>query len=159
MQGEIMKGNPQVISDLNAALAMEATLNEQYRIDERGLKFIGIKCLSNKIYQFGNDISDYRRDMLDRVYFLGGIPDYDIVSPEDRGSVTQIFQNELDMENAVVTAMQAWLINAMNARDDNTRNLYEHWIKWHENDHILWLEKQLKLIDAIGEAEYIAEKI
>lgn len=152
-----MKGDPQVIADLNTALGMEATLNEQYRLSARALKFLGFKCMKNKIEDLGDDTSDYRRDLLDRVYFLGGTPAYGIGSPADRGSITAIFQNALDMEMAIVAAFQGFLVTAMNVRDDNTRNKYEHWIKWHEDDHISWLEKQLRLIDAMGEVAYIQE--
>lgn len=154
-----MQGNQKVLDCLNQSLAMEASLNEQYRLNARLFKFLGLKGMKNKMEQFGCDTSDYRRDMLDRLLFLGGTPDYTIDKPVNIDGVAAILQDALAREYAVVIAMNGWLKIAMNANDDNTRNKYEHWIKWHEDDHICWIEKKLKLIGVIGETAYIQEEM
>lgn len=153
-----MKGDPQVIANLQTAATMEATLNEQYRLDARTFKFLRVKTLKCKAESFGDDCSDRRREILDRIYFLGGTPAYTIGAPKEGGvGVQAILQNQLNLENALLPFFQKACAQAWQALDDNTRNLYEHWIKWHENDHIVWLEGQIRILNAIGEIEYISE--
>jgi bacterioferritin len=154
-----MKGAPEVVTLLNEAVGLEATLNEQYRLDSRSIKYLGLKGLKKKYEAFGDDVSNWRRDLLDRVYFLGGTPTYTVNSPTERLTVTDLFTMTHDFEVNICTIFEKDIQVAMRALDDNTRNMFEHFIKWHQDQHISWFEKQLRLIGAIGEAEYISARV
>jgi bacterioferritin len=153
-----VKGNLDVIKALEAAAAQEAHLNLQYRLDARSLKFMGLKKLTCKMKKFGDGAHCFLKLLTDRTLFLGGDPGYDIAPVVEQTSVTALLKNALALEMAVVDPYEQNVQLSMKALDDTTRNLFEHLLKWHQK-HIGWLEQQLRLIDGLGETEYMAEKL
>jgi bacterioferritin len=154
-----MIGNPEVIQALQAALAQEAHLNIQYRHDWRLVAFWGIKKTAKKMHCFGGDAHDWMRKVADRILILGGETNYSVGDIVDQSTLTEVFQNELRLEMEILQPYEMAIQTAMRAFDDATRNLFEHLIKWHQQ-HVGWLEQQLRLIDAVGgEGEYVAEKL
>lgn len=153
-----MKGNLDVIRALQAAAAQEAHLNLQYRLNARSLKFMGLKKLTCKMNKLGSGAHCFLKQVTDRVLFLEGDPGYEIEPVVEQTSVTDLLKNALALEMAVVQPYEQNIQTAMKALDDSTRNLFEHLVKWHQH-HVGWLEQQLRLIDGLGEAEYMAEKL
>lgn len=154
-----MTGNPEVIKALQAALALEAHLNIQYRHDWRVVKFMGVKKVSHKIKCLGTGAHCFMKKVEDRILYLGGATGYTLSGVTDQASLTAILQNELQLELAIVQPYEQAVRASMEALDDTTRNLFEHLLKWHQ-EHVGWLEQQLRLIQVLGgEAEYIAEKL
>lgn len=153
-----MKGNPEVLASLKAAMAAEAHLNLQYRLDARSLRFIGVKKTAKHINKFGDDAHDFLKCVTDRTLFLAGDPSYGIAPVVEQKTVTALLQNELALEAAIVAPYETAVQTAQKALDDTTRNLFEHLLKWHEQN-MLWLQTQVNLIANIGEGEYIAEKL
>lgn len=152
-----MKGDPTVLKNLQAAASLEATLANQYFLDHRLLKDMGLHGMkAGDRFKLSQDIL---KCILDRILFLSGTPEYQVASAVDTNSVTDLLKNALALETALLSKFQGFLKQALEASDDNTRNLYEHWIKWHENHNIDWIEEQLSQIEAIGEDDYIAQKI
>lgn len=155
-----MKGDPQVIENLQAAASLEANLASQYLLDQRFLKDLGLHGM--KAGSRRKLAKHILKCILDRILFLGGTPALETESIESAApasSVTSLLQNELRLETALLTSYQDWLTQAMEAKDDNTRNLFEHWIKWHEDDNVDFIEEQLEQISRIGEAAFIAQKL
>lgn len=153
-----MNGNLSVISDLQTAAAAEAHLNLQYRLDQRSVKFMGVKKLARHLCRYGDDAHEFLKCVTDRILFLGGDPSYAIEKISEQKTVTDVLKNELTLELAIVQPYEQAVQTAMQALDDTTRNLFEHLLKWHQQ-HVGWLEQQIRLIDGLGEAEYIAEKL
>lgn len=153
-----MKGNLDVIRVLEVAAAEEAHLNLQYRLNARSLKFMGLKKLTCKMKKFGDGAHDFLKMLTDRILFLGGDPGYDVAPVVEQTSVTALLNNALVLEMAIVEPYEQNIQIAMKALDDTTRNLFEHLLKWHQR-HIGWLEQQLRLVDGLGETEYMAEKL
>jgi bacterioferritin len=153
-----MKGNLDVLAALKAAAAQEAHLNLQYRLNTRSVKFMGLKKLTCKLHKFGDNAHRFLKLVTDRNLFLGGDPSYDIASVVEQTSVTELLKNALALEFAIVSPYEQNIQTAMKALDDTTRNLFEHLTKWHQKQ-IGWLEQQLRLIDGLGETEYMAEKL
>lgn len=151
-----MKGNSDVIGTLQEAASMELALAVQYMLDKRDLKYQSLKCLSSKFACFGKDSESYLKEITDRIFFLGSDPEYAPAGAQTRESVADILGKALEAETALVAAYNEWAILAAEAKDDNTRNKFEHWIKWHEDEHIDWLERQLAQISEIGLSAYIA---
>ena len=149
-----MTGNPQVITSLQAAAASEARLAMQYALDKRSLRFIGVKKTNAGSYS--DDAHCYFKKVTKRILLLGGDPSYTIGDIKEQDTVTDLYANELAMEMAIVTPYEQAVQTAMKALDDTTRNLFEHLLKWHQQ-HVAWLEQQLRLIKTLGENEYIAE--
>lgn len=153
-----MKGNLDVIKALQSAATQEAHLNLQCRLDARSLKFMGVKKLACKVAKIGDGSHCYLKKVTDRLLFLGGDPSYEVAEVAEQKSVTDLLKNTLALEMAIVEPYEQAVQTAMKALDDTTRNLFEHLLKWHEAQ-VGWLECQLRLIEALGEAGYIAEKL
>jgi bacterioferritin len=153
-----MKGNLNVLAALKAAAAQEAHLNLQYRLNTRSVKFMGLKKLTCKLDKFGDNAHRFLKLVTDRNLFLGGDPSYDVAPVVEQTSVTELLKNALALELAIVSPYEQNIQTAMKALDDTTRNLFEHLAKWHQKQ-IGWLECQLRLIDGLGETEYMAEKL
>ena len=64
-----MTGNPAVIQTLMFAASAEARLNMQYRLDERWLKFAGVKKTAAKLKDFGDDAHCYMKQVTNRLLF------------------------------------------------------------------------------------------
>lgn len=157
-----MTGNPAVIKSLQTALALEAHLNIQYRHDARVVSFMGVKKTVGKLSKLGNKAHEFMKLLANRILVLGGDTNYtvgDIVDPQGQPALTAIFRNELKLEMALVVTGRTAIQTAVGVGDEATAEKLRHIEERHE-DAVAWLEKQLRLIAALGgEAEYIAEKI
>lgn len=153
-----MIGNPQVLAALQQAAAREAHLNLQYRQDWRSVKFMGARKVAKQLDAFGHDAHRFLKKLTDRILFLEGKPGYSIPAVTEQANFTDLLKNELALEIAIVQPYEDAVALATEARDDTTRNLFEHLLKWHE-EHVGWLEQQINLVAQMGVNEYIAEKL
>lgn len=150
-----MKGDPKVINTLIAAASLEAGLALQYHLDKRDLKFQGLNRLAKKLSGFGEDCECFTKEITDKVFLLGGSLKIEAGSVTEATSVTEVLQRSLDYEARIISAFNDSYVIAQNAKDADTRNEYEHWIKAHTHGHIAWLEKELSVIGQFGEAVYL----
>lgn len=153
-----MTGSPAVIASLRAAQDLEATLSLQYGLDASCLEDMGLKKLAKRADRYSDEAEDYLDKITDRILFLEGDPSFNSANIKAQLSITDLLRNELDMEMLIVDPYEGSIQIAVAARDDTTRNLFEHLLKWHQK-HIDWIEEQLTLIDALGEVVFIAQKI
>ena len=156
-----MQGNPQVIANFRQALPLEAQLNIQYRMDLQLIKFLGAKKLAGKFHKFGDDAHDWMKAVTKQILFLTGdraTEGYQMGPIVEPPTLTALFEDSLSREARICDLYETFIPVAMNALDDQSRNLWEHLIKWHRT-HQLWLEQQLAIITALNEREYLAEKL
>jgi bacterioferritin (cytochrome b1) len=155
-------GKPEVLRALESAVASEAHLNAQYRVDWRAAKFMGLRKVKGWLHKFGGHAHQWLKKVTDRTLLLGGSIAYEMEAIAEPDTLTALLQNELDLEMAIVGPYEAAIGVCAKALDDTSRNLFEHLLKWHQK-HIGWLEQQLTLIDGLakdtGESRYISEKI
>lgn len=154
-----MKGSPDAIKALQAGLPLEGHLNMQCRQDQRVVKFKGVKKVAKHIKKMGDNAHDFQKYLTKRILFLEGDVGFTLPAVEDGDrSLTQILQNLLGLNMDIIKPYEQAIQTAAKVLDDTTRNLFEHLLKWHEQD-VYWLEQQLDLIKSLGETEYIAEKL
>ena len=153
-----MQGNSEVIATLQAALSAEGKLNLQSRLDTQQLKFMGVPKLACKFDGIGDDAHCYLKLVTKRCLFLNGNPSYTVPELVRITNVTDMIKNTLELELGIVGPYEQAVQVAQKAMDDTTRNLFEHLLKWHQK-HVGWLEKQLRLINILGESDYISEKL
>ena len=153
-----MNGNPQVIQVLQMAMAAEAQLNLQYRLNTRLLKFEGVKLARKKFRKFADDAHEFLRAVSDQLLFLSGDQDgtagYLPPAVLQPPNVTVLLEQALSLEMSICTQYENGIPLATEVRDDETRNLFEHLIKWH-HDHVRWIEKKLRNIRKYTEDEVI----
>jgi bacterioferritin (cytochrome b1) len=69
-----------------------------------------------------------------------------------------VFSDALQREVTICGVYEKNIPVAMEAMDDQSRNLWEHLIKWHRG-HQLWLEREINLIGVLGETGYLEQKL
>lgn len=150
-----MKGDATVIKNLFAAASLEAALVEQYRIDYISMDLVEAKLLYKLYCKFYKDTEDYLECLLTRLSYFDQNPAYsvgDVAGPGEDWLDT--LPEALKREVAIVEAYQGYCKQAWDALDDNTRNIYEHLIKWHEC-HIAKLEKHIDKRKRLGDEAYL----
>jgi len=154
-----MQGNTNVIQALRAALPLEAQINLQYRMNARLLKFQGVKKASCRFMGFADEAHDFLEAITDQLLFLSdeagdATAAYQMAAVTNPLTVTEMLEEALALEMAVSTHYETSIPVCVASYDDETRNLFEHLIKWHHGI-VRWLEKKLRNIATYGEEEVI----
>ena len=150
-----MKGDPKVIEQLNMLLAGELSAMDQYFIHSRMYADWGLWKLYERIDHEFFDEREHASELINRILFLGGIPDMvtrvDINVGKD---VPAMLKSDLDLEYKVVDDLREVMAYCESVKDYVTRDILLKMLDDTEIDHAWWLEKQLKLIDRIGLENY-----
>lgn len=150
-----MKGDKTVIENLFAAASMEANLVEQYRVDYLSMEVVDAERLEKLYCKYYDDSEEYLERLVKRLAYFDQNPSYssgDVKGPGEDWLDT--INDALERETKVVEAYQGFCKQAWDALDDNTRNIYEHLIKWHEC-HIAKLEKEIEKRKRLGDEAYL----
>lgn len=163
------KSTARLLGNLSDTVGMLQDLHNQYQLGKRKMKHFGLACIGNKLGCFQNICHKHINKVIRRAMFLGDEDfTYKVIpSVKSPDGLSDILQDLLTKEQKLVGDMQNYLKQAMDSGDDNTRNLYEHLIKWREDDWrgdsgkapIDWLEQKLAQIKKVGEKEFILTKI
>ena len=155
-----MRGSNRVVESLNALLAHELTAIDQYLVQSRMLENWGYKKLHERISHEADDERGHAAKLIERILFLDGQPD---VAARDKLSIgtnpQEILENDLAMELEVAKNLNEAIALCRDEDDNGTRELLAVLLGDTENDHIFWLEAQLKVIDDIGLKNYLGEMI
>jgi len=150
-----MKGDPAIIRTLNAVLTNELTAVNQYFLHARMFESWGLKHLGNIIYE--ESIGEMRHaDMLiKRVLFLDGLPNLqDLHKLKVGENAVECLGADLQLELGSRDATRAAVTQAEAAHDYVTRDLLMR-ILADTEEHIDFLEAQFKLIEQLGEQNYL----
>ena len=151
-----MKGNSKVISQLNALLGMEMTAVDQYFIHSEMCADWGLKALHDHIHHEMEEELDHAKQLIQRILFLEGTPNISSRKALNVGkTVPAILKNDLKLEISVVKALRAAIAVCESAGDYESRHILTGLLEDTEMDHTYWLEKQLRLIDAMGLENYV----
>lgn len=153
-----MKGNPAVISALEALLAAEYHVNLQDRMNRCSLKVMGAKKISDKFDFFADRAHEFYQAVTKRLLKLGARPSVTVGVIAERSTVTELLQASLAEESRLCELGIAGIQTAVANGDETTAEKLRHIEERHE-DHVAWLEQQLALIAGMGEQAYIAEKL
>lgn len=155
-----MKGNPKIIALLNKLLAEELTAMDQYFANSRLYEDWGFTKLYERIDHEMNDEKQHADHLIKRILLLEGTPVIGNRSPLKIGStVPEMLQNDLALENSVITALRDAIVICEQERDFQTREILEAMLAETEEDHAHWLEIQLGLIDKIGLQNYLQSQL
>jgi bacterioferritin len=155
-----MEGNTQVIARLNTLLAGELTAIDQYFIHSRMYENWGFSKLFERIAHEVQDETAHATALIQRILFLGGIPNLSKREPLNVGkSVPEMLQNDLAVELQVITALRDVMSFCEQTQDYVTREILLVMLKDTEDDHTHWLEQQLGLIERIGLQNYLQSQM
>lgn len=150
-----MKGDKQVIQFLNKVLANELTAINQYFLHSRMYKDWGITKLAAKEYEESIDEMKHADQLIERLLFLGGLPNLQDLNKLMIGEhVQEMIECDLKIEHIAHQDLKDAIIHCESVQDFTSRELFRS-ILDSEEEHIDWLETQLEMISQMGIQNYI----
>jgi bacterioferritin len=150
-----MKGDPKIIQLLNAVLTNELTAVNQYFLHARMFESWGFHHLGGIVYEESIGEMKHADKLIKRVLFLEGLPNLQLLHKLRIGeSVAECLAADLDLEAGGRKTVVDGIGACEAAGDFVSRDILTDILKDTE-EHIDFLESQLGLIRAMGEANYL----
>ncbi len=154
-----MKGDKVVIDNLNTLLANEFAAINQYTLHSSMCESWGYKKLAKKYKLDGEEETEDAKKVVDRILFLGGMPNVTNVPAIKPGeSVKDQFELNFKLESQNIDDLNKGVEVCLGVKDHATRHMLEQ-IILHEQEHVDWYECQLQLIGDMGIDNYLASSI
>ncbi len=155
-----MQGNAKVLQSLNNLLTGELTSMDVYLLHAQMLADWGYPKIAARLAHEFDDEKGHACKLIDRILFLEGSPN--MASREAFATATDVenmLRADLELEYVVAKNLNEAIEVAEGAGDNATRELLAELLRDTEEDHILWLEAQLHLIDTVGLRNYLQEQM
>ena len=150
-----MKGDKKVIEYLNKALKNELTAINQYFLHSRMLHDWGVSKLGDKEYKESIEEMEHADWLIQRVLFLGGLPNLQDLGKLQIGeNVQEILECDLKLENMAIPLLREAMAYCESIQDYVSRDLFGK-ILHNEEEHVDYIETQFSLIERIGIERYI----
>lgn len=150
-----MKGDKKIIDILNSLLAGELAATDQYLIHGEMYADFGLPHLAQKILHESEHERMHARALIQRMLFLGGVPNMVKRSALNIGkNVPEMLKSDLAVEYHVVGELKKAIAACEQAQDYVTRDMLLVQLDDTEMDHAYWLEQQLNLISLVGLENY-----
>jgi bacterioferritin len=150
-----MKGDKNVIEQLNRILTNELTAVNQYFLHSRIYDNWGLKRLAKHEYEESIDEMKHADKIIQRVLFLEGLPNLqDLHKLKIGETVPEALAADLDLERRSRESLIEAIGICENTPDYVSRALLRHILDDTE-DHIDYLETQLELVDKTGLQNYL----
>ncbi|MFT3766232.1 MAG: bacterioferritin [Minicystis sp.] len=154
-----MKGNREVIDLLNEVLAGELVAINQYFLHARMCKNWGYLRIAEKVYRESIDEMKHADELVERVLYLDGLPNLQRLDKLNIGqTVPEQMKSDLELEYRAVKRLNDGIQLCRERGDNGSEDLLKK-ILVSEEEHIDWLETQLRLISELGEKPYLAEQL
>ena len=154
-----MKGDPKIIDLLNEVLTAELTAINQYFIHAKMCSNWGYLELGQKVRAESIDEMRHAEQLIDRILYFDGVPNLQRLYKVNVGeTVPEQFKLDLELEIVAIDRLNKGIAACRDAGDNGTRELLEG-ILVSEEEHADWLETQLHLVEKLGAAAYLAERL
>ena len=155
-----MQGNQRVIDGLNRLLDNELGSMDQYFTHSRMYEDWGLNRLYEQLNHELEEETGHADMLIKRILFLEGVPDLSKRSAMKIGSdVESMMKNDLELEYIVRDDLRDVIKICEEEGDYQSREMLEKLLYDTEEDHIFWLEKQIKLIGLMGLQNYIQSQM
>lgn len=154
-----MKGNREVIDLLNEVLAGELVAINQYFLHARMCKNWGYLRIAEKVRVESIDEMKHADALIERILFLDGLPNLQRLDKINIGqTVPEQLQSDLELEYRAVKRLNDG-VALCREKGDNASEALIRSILVSEEEHVDWLETQLRLIQELGDKAYLAEQM
>ena len=150
-----MKGKPEVIAELNKALAEELAAINQYMLHAEMQENWGYDKLSKFIKLQSIGEMKHAEAIIERILFLDGMPRMDVMDKISIGDdVRKQLENDLALERGAVESYNHAVKVCREAGDNATADFMKVLLQ-DEEKHVDFLETQLGLIEQLGYERYL----
>jgi len=154
-QEAAMKGDDQVIQNLNETLKNELTAVNQYWLHYRMLDNWGVHRLAEFERHESIDEMKHADRLAERILFLEGLPNFQMLGRLRIGeNVKEILAADLELEREAVEQLKGAIAHAESVRDYVSRDLFADILE-NEEKHVDTLEQQFDMIEQMGLQNYI----
>jgi bacterioferritin len=149
-----MAGDAEVIRFLNTVLKNELTSINQYFLHSRMLADWGLSQLAKKEYEESIDEMKHADRLVQRILFLGGLPNLQDLGKLMIGeNMQEVLRCDLRMEQTASADLKLAIPHCEEVKDFVTRELFVDILE-NEEEHIDWLQTQFRLIEQMGIENY-----
>ncbi len=150
-----MQGDPAIIRTLNAVLTNELTAVNQYFLHARMFESWGLKHLGQIIYDESIGEMRHADKLIKRVLFLDGLPNMqDLHKLKIGEKAVECLGADLELELGGRKTLIDGIAQCEKAGDYVSRQILSE-ILADTEEHIDFLEAQFKLIEQLGEPNYL----
>lgn len=150
-----MKGDKKIVEILNDLLAGELTAIDQYLIHGEMYADAGFAKLAEHSLHESEHERSHAHMLIQRILFLEGVPDMGKRAKlHIGGNVPAMLKADLELELGVAAELKQAIAACEKAKDFVSRDMLRLQLQDTEMDHAYWLERQLRLIDKVGLANY-----
>lgn len=154
-----MSRNDAVVACLNAVLCKELTGINQYFIHSKMCKDWGYHKLAKHSWDESIEEMKHADEVIERILYLNGVPNmskYEQIRVG--GTVKEQHSNDLLLEIDAVRNLKESIAICDREGDPVSRVMLETILK-EEEEHVDWLETQLRLIEEIGYELYLSKQM
>ena len=152
-----MRGNDQVIAQLNKALKEELTAINQYFLHAEMCHNWGYHKLGDYIRKQSIDEMKHAEELIERLLFLDATPKMEYMELTVGSTVKQQLEADLKLEQNAVAMYNEAVKVSREAGDDSSRDLFSKLLK-DEEEHVDWLEAQVHQIKEMGYERYLSNQ-
>ncbi len=149
-----MKGNEQVLDQLNRALRDELTAINQYFLHSEMAENWGYERYAKLIKKQSIDEMHHAEALMERILFLDGTPSMEPMSLSIGRNIKEMIEADLKLELGAVVSYNEAIRISVESKDNGSRDLFVKHLK-DEEGHVDWLEAQLHQIKEIGFERYL----
>lgn len=152
-----MRGNPQVIAQLNLALKEELTAINQYFLHAEMCHNWGYHKIGDFIRKSSIEEMKHAEELIERILFLDATPQMEPMALTVGQNVRAQLEADLKLEENAVAMYNKCIQVSREAGDDQSRELFSKLLK-DEEAHVDWLEAQLHQIKEMGYERYLTNQ-
>ena len=150
-----MQGDRDIIRLLNSVLTNELTAVNQYFLHARMLQNWGFQRLGKIVYDESIGEMKHADKLIKRILFLDGLPNLQDLGKLMIGeNVLEVIKCDLSLEMMSLPDLKLAITHCETVKDYISRELFTDILE-SEEEHIDWLQTQLRLIEQMGIENFV----